>query len=44
MDLKEKVRTLIETPMHLNLELIDNNILYCSENDNLGGARILQLI
>ncbi len=44
MELKEKVRTLIETPLHLNLELIDNNMFYKSENNKIGGARILQLI
>ena len=41
MDLKEKVRTLIETPLHLNLELIDNNMFYTFKNENFGGARIL---
>ena len=32
MELKEKVRTLIETPLHLNLELIEND-LFTSVND-----------
>ena len=44
MELKEKVRTLIETPLHLNLELIENNMFYSSLNEKIGGARILQFI
>ena len=44
MELKEKVRTLIETPLHLNLELIENNMFYSILNEKIGGARILQLI